>query len=140
MKKFTLLVLLALVFFLEAPLFAQEKRLSKESEYYYVSVLIEKIYTYRSGYVVVYRKGVNQLARTYLPLEWFTDAGGKAEEIALGSGKDWPHLTVYYKSGQFSHIRLYTRREKVHETWGMVPLNVNIDQYFEGIEEIKLEF
>jgi hypothetical protein len=140
MKKFSLLVLLALVFCLEGSLFAQDKRQFKESEFYYVSVPIEKIYTYRSGYVIVYRKGVNQIARTYLPLEWFTDSAGKAEEISLGSGKTWPHLSIYYKSGQFSHVRLYTRREKAHETWGMVPLNLNIDQYFEGIEEIKLEF
>jgi hypothetical protein len=140
MKKISLLVLLVLLFGLGLPLFAQEKRQFKESEFYYVSVPIEKIYAYRNGYVVVYRKGVNQLARTYLPLEWFSNAGGKAEQIALGSGRAWPYLTIYYKSGEFSHIRVYVRREINHETWGVVPLNTNIDEYFEGVEEIKLEF
>ncbi|MDR2020221.1 MAG: hypothetical protein LBQ14_05570 [Treponema sp.] len=140
MKKFSLLVLVVLVFSLGLPLFAQEKRQFKESEFYYVSVPIEKIFSYRNGYVVVYRKGVNQMARTYLPLEWFVDAGGKAEQITLGPGKAWPYLTIYYKSGQFSHIRVYIRRERTHETWGVVPMNTNIDEYFEGIEDIKLEF
>jgi hypothetical protein len=140
MKKFSLLVLPVLVFSLGLPLSAQEKRQFKESEFYYVSVPIEKIFSYRNGYVVVYRKGVNQMARTYLPLEWFNNAGGKAEQIALGSGKAWPYLTIYYKSGEFSHIRLYVRQERTHETWGVVPMNINIDEYFEGIEEIKLEF
>jgi hypothetical protein len=140
MKKFSLLVLLVLVSSLGFPLFGQEKRKYKESEFYYVSVPIERIFAYRSGYVIVYRKGINQMARTYIPEGWFTDTGGKAEEIALGSGKAWPHLTIYYKSGQFSHIRVYVRRERAHETWGVVPMNVNIDEYFEGIEEIRLEF
>jgi hypothetical protein len=140
MKKFSLLVLLVLVSGLGFSLFAQERRQFKQSEYYYVSVPIERIFAYRNGYVVVYRKGVNQMARTYLPLEWFADAAGKAEEIVLGSGKAWPYLTIYYKSGQFSHIRVYVRRERTHETWGVVPMNTNMDEYFEGIEEIKLEF
>jgi hypothetical protein len=140
MKKFSLLVLLVLVFSLGFPLFAQQKRQFKESDYYYVSVPIEKIYSYRNGYIVVYRKGVNQMARTYLPLEWFADAAGKAEQIVLGSGRAWPYLTIYYKAGEFSHIRVYVRRERSHETWGVVPMNLNIDDYFEGVEEIKLEF
>jgi hypothetical protein len=35
---------------------------------------------------------------------------------------------------------MYVRRERTHETWGVVPMNVNIDEYFEGVEEIRLEF
>jgi hypothetical protein len=139
MKKALFAVLAVLV--LGNVLFAQDnsgKR--KESEFYYFSVPIEKIYSYRAGYIVIYRSGTNKLSRTYLPLEWFTDPTGKADQIALGPGRDWPHLSVYYKSGEFSHIRLYIRRERAHETWGVVPLNINIDEYFEGIEEIKLEF
>jgi hypothetical protein len=139
MKK-ALFVILA-VFALGNVLFAQENSgRKKESDYYYYSVPIEKIYAYRTGYIVVYRKGANQMARTYIPLEWFTDPTGKADQIVLGAGKDWPHLSVYFKSGEFSHIRLYVRRERGHETWGVVPLNVNIDEYFEGVEEIHLEF
>ena len=112
----------------------------KESEYYYYNVPIEKIYVYRLGYMVLYRKGVNQMAKTYLPAEWFTDAGGKGELIGIPGGKEWPSMTVYYKSGEFSHVRLRVRREKAHESWGVVPLNLNIDDYFKNIEEVKLEF
>jgi hypothetical protein len=140
MKRFSLLVLMVLLFGLGLSLFAQEKRQFKESDYYYVSVPIEKIYSYRNGYVVIYRKGVNQLARTYLPLDWFSNSAGKAEQIMLGPGKAWPYLTIYYKSGEFSHIRVYVRREVNHETWGVMPMNINLDEYFEGVEEIKLEF
>jgi hypothetical protein len=141
MKKALLVVLLGLSIGFCGMLYAQSnKSQRKDSEYYYVSVPIEKIYAYRKGYVVAYRKGVNGMARTYIPMEWFSGLDGKADLIVQGSGKAWPTLTVYYKAGQFSHIRLYVRQNRSHESWGVVPLNINIDEYFEGVEEIKLEF
>ena len=112
----------------------------KESEYYYFNFPIEKVYAYRLGYVVLYRKGTNQMARTYVPSEWLSTIGGKGELIMLGSGSEWPSMSVYYKNGEFSHVRLRLRRARAHETWGIVPLNVNIDEYFQNIEEVKLEF
>ena len=139
MKKITLLVVLA-VFILGGSLFAQKTSKFKESEYYYYNVPIEKIYTYRKGYIIIYRKGVNQMARTYIPHEWFTEMGGKGEYIAIPSGNEWPSMTVYYKSGEFSHVRLRVRRQRAHSSWGVVPLNINIDDYFKDIEDIKLEF
>ena len=140
MKKAVLLtVLVALI--AGSSLFAQESTPKyKESEYYYYNVPIEKIYVYRLGYIVIYRKGANQLARTYLPANWFTDIGGKGEIVYLGSGAEWPSMTVYDKSGTFSHVRLRLRRDRNHETWGVVPLNINIDDYFKDIEDVKLEF
>lgn len=138
MKKAILAVLLGLVLNIGPFLFAQST--AKESEYYYVSTPIEKIFSHRNGYVVLYRKGVNQMARTFIPMDWFTDPTGKADLVALGTGSAWPHLAIYYKEGEFSHIRLYVRRNRSHETWGVVPFNVDIDKYFENVDEIKLEF
>jgi hypothetical protein len=112
----------------------------RESEYYYINVDIETIYPYRLGYLIIYRKGVNGIGRVYIPLEWFEDPAGKARVINLGPGLVWPHLTVYYRNGEFSHCRLFVRREASHVTWGNVPLNVNIDDKFQGIESLKLEF
>ena len=140
MKKIMLLAVLV-VFGCGSLLFAQESKPKyKESEYYYFNVPIEKIYSYRNGYVVVYRKRANLLAHTYIPADWFTDIGGKGELIGLRSGREWPSMTVYYKNGEFSHVRLKVRRERSHETWGVVPLNINIDENFENIEDIQLEF
>ena len=137
MKK--ILLLTVFVVLLEVPsLFAQGY--SKPSDYYYHNVTIEKVFTYKLGYIVVYRKGLHQMARTYLPQEWFSSAGGTGEVIYLGSGKEWPSLTVYYKEGEFSHVRLKIRRERNHETWGMVPRTANLDDFFRGIEDVKLEF
>jgi hypothetical protein len=123
-----------------APLPAQDIPQEMQSEFYYVSVPLERVYPYRKGYVIQYRKKVNQLATTYIPLEWFEGTAGKADLIRISSGTYWPHLTIYYKNGEFSHIRLYVRRELTHETWGSIPAGVNIDDRFENIDTIKLEF
>jgi hypothetical protein len=124
------------------PLAAQDNQPAgrKQSEYYYVNVPLDKIYPYRRGYVVQYRKGVTEQARAYLPLEWFHDAAGKGEVIRLKPGTTWPSLSVYYKNGEFSHVRLYVRREAGHESWGNIPQGVNIDEYFDNVDTIKLEF
>ena len=113
MKKIMLLVVLATLI-LGGSLFAQQQSKFKESEYYYYNVPIEKIYAHRLGYMVLYRKGVNQMARTFLPEGWFTEVGGKGELVGLGTGKEWPSMAIYYKNGEFSHVRLRVRRSRSH--------------------------
>ena len=140
MKKIILLVVLtAICLGMGTFLFAQD--FSRESEYYYFSYPIEKIYTYRLGYMIVYRGNSNVMSRTFVPHEWFTGIGegSKGEIIYLGSGREWPTTTVYYNNGDFSHVRLRLRRERAHETWGYVPLNMNLDEFFQDVEEIDLE-
>ena len=139
MKKLFFVLIILTVAGLGMPLFAQESKYT-ESEYYYFNVPIEKIYSHRLGYVVLYRKGPTALARTFLPVEWFIDAQGKGEFVGLRGGREWPSMSVYYKNGEFSHLRLRVRTNKSHPTWGFVPLNVNIDDAFKDIDEIRLEF
>jgi hypothetical protein len=139
---------LGIILFLALAIFGQGDFISaqattqewQESEFYYLNYTIEKIYTHRLGYVVVYRRASNRLERVYLPLEWFNTIGGKGEIVYLGSGKEWPSMIVYYKNGEFSHVRLRLRRYGLHETWSVVPFNVNIDDFFKDIEEVKLVY
>ena len=142
MRKIIILAVLLSLSQGAMPLFAQQQSEPKfkESEYYYFNFPIEKIYAYRLGYIILYRRTGNLIARTYVPSSWFNVIGGKGEIVGLGSGNEWPSMTVYYKSGEFSHVRLRLRRERSHETWGVVPLNINIDDYFKDIEEVQLEF
>ena len=140
MKKIVFAVVLLIGFAALTPLFAQKISEGHESEYIYINVPLEKIYPYRLGYVLVYRKGVNKMAQVYVPGEWFHDTAGKGELITLPSGKNWPSLSVFYKDGEFSHVRLYIHPWKGHETWGNIPLNVNIDDRFKDVETIELEF
>ena len=140
MKKLILTIALLTVFAAIIPVFAQQISEENQSEYYYVNVPIEKIYLYRAGYVINYRQGINKMGTLYLPNEWFTDAASKGELLTLPKGKDWPTLTIYYKEGEFSHVRLYVHRWKGHTTWGVVPMNVNIDDRFQNIDTLEINY
>jgi hypothetical protein len=140
MKKLFFMVS-ALLMLEAASLFAQNIPPDSESEYFYYNVPIERIYPYRRGYVVKYRKGSKDLATTYLPGEWFTHAGERGELFNLSPGPGWPYLTVYYRGGEFSHVRLYVFKSKAHPSWGNIPPGVDLDENFANIDEnYRLEF
>jgi len=134
-KKIIILAVLAAIFL---GTFAYAQQFSNESDYYYFSYPIEKIYSYRLGYMIVYRGNSNRMSRTFVPHEWFTGMGGKGEIAYLGPGNEWPTMTVYFNNGDFSHVRLRLRRERSHETWGVIPQTVNLDEYFQDVEEVDL--
>ena len=144
MKKFIIGAVFAVVFLTTGSMvYAQNQKNQQkktESEFYYVNIGLEKIYPYRTGYVVMYRKALGHMARAYLPMEWFIGAATKGEIITLPAGRTWPSMSVYYKNGEFSHVRLYIHRSNSHETWGDIPQTVNIDSSFENVQDIKLSF
>lgn len=111
---------------------------SQES-FYYVNVPIEKVYPHRLGYFILYRKGGSELGQAYLPISWFTQSAGKGEFIRLPSGPDWPYLSVFYKGGKFSHVRLFVANSYAHQSWGNLPSSANLDDKF-NIEELNLEY
>ena len=150
MKSLRVIIFL-LILFCVTPLFAQTDKSNEgrsssgilkenESEYYYYNIQLERVYAHNKGYVVVYRKGVNQMARALIPFSWFTGPDGKADLIEIGSGQLWPYISAYYKNGEFSHLRMYVRKERGHVTWGTVPSTVNIDSYFEDTTEFNPQF
>ena len=138
MKKITLLVVLVTMC---VGTFIYAQQFENESDYYYLSYPIERIYLYRLVYMIVYRGNSNHMSRTFVPHNWFTGIGegSKGEIVYLGPGREWPTMTVYFNNGDFSHVRLRLRRDKGHETWGNIPLNVNLDEYFQNVEEVDLE-
>ncbi|MCL2069872.1 MAG: hypothetical protein FWH19_02660 [Treponema sp.] len=140
MKKIILLLAVFLILGSGVSLFAQGPRITNESNFYYFNFPIERVLAYRSGYVILYRNGSNDIVRTHIPLEWFIDTAGRGDLIFLGSGKEWPSMTVYYNEGEFSHVRLRLRREKSHETWGVIPLHVDLSEFFTDVEEVYLRF
>jgi hypothetical protein len=73
-------------------------------------------------------------------MEWFSSSAGKGEVITLPKGTVWPSLTIYYKDGEFDHVRLYVHRSPSHQTWGTIPQTVNIDDRFENVEDLELKF
>jgi hypothetical protein len=116
-----------------------------ESEFYVAQVPIERIWAHNKGYVVQYRKTplINKMA--YLPLNWFArsdenSGAPKGEVILMGSGKNWPHMTIYYKGGVMDHVRLYVRKETGHITWGNMKPYAEYDKYFEGVDSLKMDY
>jgi hypothetical protein len=138
-KKLFFVIVACVILSAAAPLFAQKISGDRESKHYYVRVDLEKIYPYRKGYIVQYRKGANQMSRTYIPYEWFTTAAGKGSLVTV-EGTAWPSMTVFYNEGKFDRVALYVHRSKGHATWGSVPLTVNVDDKFENVEELQIEF
>ena len=137
MKKAFFLVMLGIIVLTAAPsLFAQTTH--NESEYYYVNTPLDSIFIYRTGYILLYRQG-QSLAWSFVPFEWLSDPSGKADMIAIPSGRSWPSFTTYYKDGVFSHVRIYVRRERGHNSWRVVPLAQTLDNYFMNIRRIDLE-
>jgi hypothetical protein len=141
MKKIIVAVIFAAILAAGSPLFAQQNsREGQESNYYYINRSLEKIFPYRAGYIVQYRVGMSRLATVYIPMDWFSRAAARGEIVKLARGQGWPSMSVYYKDGEFSHVRLYVHQHMTHSSWGNVPQTVNVDDRFEGIETIELEF
>jgi len=140
MKKLAIAAIFVVFLVIGSSVFAQDNHKEQQSEYYYKNISLEKIYPYRNGYIVQYRRGINTIDKAYLPMAWFTNSAGKGEIVTLPQGKAWPSLSIYYKNGEFSHVRLYVHRLQTHQTWGVIPQGVNIDSSFENVEELKLKY
>ena len=140
MKKLVFAAVFIAAVIIGSPLNAQEIPPEQSSDYYYVNVNVEKVYPTNMGYILVYRKGINSFSRVSIPNDWFTFAGAKAELITLPRGKNWPSLTIFYKDGEFSHVRLYVHRERSHLSWGNLPFATDVSRYFEDTDTINIEF
>ncbi|MDR2151038.1 MAG: hypothetical protein LBO67_09605 [Spirochaetaceae bacterium] len=140
MKKVCFLTAVMVALVTAIPVFAQDVG-ARNSDFYYVNVPIEKIYPYSKGYVVAYRDNVDEVLYTYLPYDWFFTIGGRGDIISLSPGTAWPYLTVFYKAGTFSHVRLYIRNESNHPSWGSIIYDSNLDDRFNPeAEDFRLDF
>ncbi|MDR2445019.1 MAG: hypothetical protein LBD44_03685 [Spirochaetaceae bacterium] len=115
---------------------------SGKSPYGVITVPIEKVYSHSKGYVIEYRKNGMGTERLYLPLEWFTlrvnmENPRKGELYKIRNGNVLPYLAVYYKDGKTDHVRLYVR-DNSHPTWGTILNGVDLDDQFDGVEEITI--
>ena len=139
MKKIIIFVILAIVcqgMFL----YAQAPNFTNESEYYFFNFTIERIYPHTLGYVVFYRTTGNIIANTFLPREWFSGSASTGAMAFLRSGTEWPSMSVFYRNGEFSHVLLRVRANRAHQTWGMIPMNINVDEHFQNVTEPRLRF
>lgn len=91
--------------------------MAAESEFFVRSVPISRVYLYKEGYRVLYLKNDMSFEDMYLPIDWFTTAGGKGE-LVLGDDASYPYFSIFWKNGEFAHIRLYLRKDMRDPSWG----------------------
>ena len=133
MKRTVMLVALVLLILGVFTVNAQEQ----DPKLYVKTVSIMKILNHALGYKVLYLKSSMEVGEFYVPHSWFK-AGGKAELI-LGNGPAFPYFSVFYRDGEFDHIKIYAAEHIGHLSWGRLKRQVGDSSKFE-IETLDLEF
>ena len=135
-----IIALIVLTFILPImPVFAQNNT-GGLADIYYINVRIERIFPSYLGYVIQYRKGDNKVGTIGVPNDWLSESAGRAEILRLPVASDWPSMSVFFKDGEFSHVRLYVHRVKGHRTWGVLPARVDLEKIFEDMESFNIVF
>jgi hypothetical protein len=111
------------------------------SEFYVKTMSIVRVYDHNLGYKLVYVKSNFELAALYIPKDWFqvfaqTEEEPKAE---LVSGKEsaYPYFSIFWKNGEFHHIRLYLHDDLNNDSWGDLDPNLDLTENF-NIESLTL--
>jgi len=135
MKKLIVTLLFLAVI---TPIFAQNNS-GEGSGTYYVNVTVERIFPSNQGYIVQYRThtGFNTIG---IPNEWFYGAPTRGHKVQLPSGSSWPSMSIFYKDGEFSHVRLYTHRSRGHITWGSISQGTDVSRFFQDGDSFNIEF
>ena len=117
--------------------------LAEESKFYARSFNIEKVYFHQKGYNVTYITGKLKYVSTYLPHSWFSQSSMKGGvqakgELAWGNDPSYPYMTVFWRDGKFSHVRLYLKRSLFDVSYGVISPNQDPADF--DVEEPLLEF
>jgi hypothetical protein len=110
---------------------------AQEPDMFVKTVPIMKILNHALGYKILYLKSSMEVGEFYVPHTWFK-AGGKAALI-LGDSPAFPYFSVFYKDGQFDHIKLYVKRSIQDMSWGRLPRQPGDSSKFE-VETLDLKF
>ena len=109
----------------------------QDPKLYVKTVGIMKILNHALGYKVLYLKSTMEVGEFYIPHSWFK-AGGKAALI-LGDAPAFPYFSVFYRDGEFDHIKLYAAENIGHLSWGRLKRQAGDSSKFE-VETLDLEF
>lgn len=137
MKKRVLILTVLLFLVFSGLLFAED------SEYFVKSVPIAKVYTHNLGYRIVYQKSDLNFGVFYVPNRWLTmsDSGTEAPKAELFTGitPAYPYFSIFWKNGEFSHIRIYLHRSLSHISYGDLENPADFNDEFD-IDTLALEF
>ncbi|MFP4383987.1 MAG: hypothetical protein ACLFST_00550 [Spirochaetia bacterium] len=111
---------------------------AEDSDLFVKTVYIDKVYTHRLGFKIIYPVGTTRLGTLYIPHSWTGYAGAKAEVI-YGFDKNYPYMNIYWKDGEFHHIRLYVMSNSFDPSWGVLENHEVSDDVFD-VETLEIEF
>ena len=94
---------------------------AEESEFFVKTVPINRVYQHRLGYRIAYTKSDYTFGFLYVPHQWFVrEAGTENEpraELVLGSEEEYPYFSIFWRNGEFHHIRLYLKEDLRHNSY-----------------------
>ena len=129
------IILVALIFIVLGVFVANAQQ--QDPKLYVKTVGIMKILNHALGYKVLYLKSTMEVGEFYVPHTWFK-AGGKAE-LVLGNGPAFPYFSIFYRDGEFDHIKIYAAENIQHLSWGRLKRQAGDSSKFE-VETLDLEF
>lgn len=111
-----------------------------KSPYFSRSVIVTRVYPHKLGYKVVYMSNDMKNRSVYLPATIFeaqTEEGDARSKIFNGYNKSYPYMAIFWKDGEFSHVKLYLKPNYSDITWGSF---VNPDDHDENFKNAELKF
>ena len=125
MRKFVLLlVVLAMALVSAGMTFGQTRPANVESIYARTRPIV-KILSHNLGYKIFYVTVKGDIGHFYVPVEWFTEAGGKGS-ISYGAGAKYPYFSVYWVDHEFSHIKLFLIENVMDDSWGVLKADYDV--------------
>jgi len=96
------------------------------------SFYIDRVYPNRHGYRIIYRNDHGHRHSMLVPLSWFGRNGGAPQaQMREGRHPAYPYMEVFWMDGEFSHLKLYVRSDKTHESWGVWDAPDNVEELFD---------
>lgn len=115
---------------------------AQTSDFYVKTLPIVKVYDHNLGYRIVYMKSNFELTAIYIPKGWFQTASETGEppkaELVAGKDSSYPYFSVFWKSGEFDHIRIYLQSNLNDPSWGDLNPTVDISEKF-NVETLTLK-
>lgn len=137
------LAALSLLFLAGLPLGAQ----MTQSPYFAKSVSIMRVFSHQKGYRIVYWTQSRQARDVYIPIEWFSrygdylnENGSPKAELHFGPGPTFPYMTIFWKEGKFSHVRLFLNVDYRDSSWGVIPQTEDWSSRFDPSSTPQLRF
>ncbi len=129
-KKAIMIVLVLISFFMLSS--------ATKSPYYTRHVIITRIYPHDMGYKVLYMANDLTNRSVYLPNRIFSESND-GSDIIMGNGKSYPYMQIFWKDGEFSHVKLFLKADFHDLTWGAFNDPNSHDENFKNAD-LKFDF